>query len=145
MPPATQILPNLWLGSEKNEHNDAWLAKAGIKHDVHATWNKRVIPGIKLHWVKIDDEPSADIYRFFPQITSEIDKALSKGEPVLVHCQMGISRSPTLVAAYLMKKKNMTAAEAIAFIEAKRDIINPNKGFVKQLQQWEQHLTGEEA
>lgn len=142
MPPvANQILPNLWLGSEKNEHDDAFLKRAKIKHDIHCTWNKREIPGVKLYWVQIDDDPSEDIERFFPKITAAIDKALKKGEGVLVHCQMGISRSTTIVAAYLMWAKNMTAAKALAFIEKKRPFINPNKGFRKQLLRWQDTIT----
>ena len=42
--------------------------------------------------------------------------------PVLVHCHAGRSRSPLVVAAYLMKTQGLTARQAIDFIASKREI-----------------------
>lgn len=52
---------------------------------------------------------------------------------VLVHCAMGISRSATLVLAFLMIYENMTLVEAIQTVQAHRNIC-PNSGFLRQLQ-----------
>lgn len=137
---ATLILPGLWLGSEIDERNDEWMREQGITHDVHATHRPPKIKNARVHRVRIDDLPSENIYAHFDSTCTFIDRALSKGGNVFVHCQMGISRSTTLVAAYLMKKRGMGAKQAIAYIEARRPIVNPNSGFRRQLTQWEQHL-----
>lgn len=50
-----------------------------------------------------------------------------------VHCLMGISRSATVVSAYLIATKKMPGASAIAFVQKKRPIVCPNLGFRKQL------------
>jgi len=50
---------------------------------------------------------------------------------VLVHCHMGVSRSATVVIAYLMKYFHMTHREAYNFVKKKRSVINPNEGFRK--------------
>lgn len=55
---------------------------------------------------------------------------------VLVHCIMGISRSPTITIAYLMIKKGFRAKDAVEKIKRARD-IRPNNGFLKQLVQLE--------
>lgn len=47
---------------------------------------------------------------------------------------MGISRSATIVIAYLMIKKRLRAKEAIERVKKARD-IQPNNGFLKQLAQ----------
>lgn len=47
---------------------------------------------------------------------------------------MGISRSATIVIAYLMIKKQLRAKEAIERVKKARD-IQPNNGFLKQLAQ----------
>ena len=57
---------------------------------------------------------------------------LSAGR-VLVHCAMGVSRSATVVLAFLMIYENMTLVEAIQTVQAHRDIC-PNSGFLRQLQ-----------
>lgn len=56
---------------------------------------------------------------------------LIKGK-ILVHCQVGISRSATIVLAYLMLKQNMTLVEAIKKVKDERGIY-PNQGFLRQL------------
>lgn len=46
---------------------------------------------------------------------------------------MGISRSATVVAAYLVYTRKMTGADAIAYVQKKRIIVCPNLGFRQQL------------
>ena len=67
---------------------------------------------------------------------------------VLVHCLMGMSRSATLVIAFLMKSRNKSVLEAfkevyrfqvnIRFKKIKFQVklsrdVRPNDGFIKQL------------
>lgn len=56
---------------------------------------------------------------------------------VLVHCLAGMSRSATIVIAYLIATTPMTAGEATEFVRSKRRIVRPNYGFTKQLEQYE--------
>ena len=48
-----------------------------------------------------------------------------------------VSRSATLVLAYLMKTKKWPLARAIEEVKSKRPIICPNEGFINQLQLFE--------
>ncbi|KUI63680.1 Dual specificity protein phosphatase 26 [Cytospora mali] len=65
------------------------------------------------------------------------DVTTPKAGKVLVHCAQGISRSATIVAAYLMWRKRASAANVLTFIKHKRRMVNPNKGFLDQLLIWE--------
>jgi atypical dual specificity phosphatase len=56
---------------------------------------------------------------------------------VLVHCLAGMSRSATIVIAYLLATTPMSTEEATEFVRSKRSIIRPNYGFTKQLEQYE--------
>lgn len=56
---------------------------------------------------------------------------------VLVHCLAGMSRSATIVCAYLLATTPMNTEETIAFVKSKRPMIHPNYGFQKQLKTWE--------
>lgn len=63
--------------------------------------------------------------------------------PVQVHCLMGISRSATVVCAYLVATTDMTAAQALAAVQAKRAVVNPNYGFQRQLRKYAAQCHGE--
>ena len=51
----------------------------------------------------------------------------------------GVSRSATIVIAYLMWKKKMKFDEAFSFVQKKRTIV-PNYGFKQQLKLFEKEL-----
>jgi len=52
--------------------------------------------------------------------TCLIDTAVNMGKTVFVHCKNGHARSPTLVAAYLVKYKGMNLDDAFKLIKEKR-------------------------
>ncbi|KAG7530702.1 hypothetical protein FFLO_04872 [Filobasidium floriforme] len=60
-------------------------------------------------------------------------KILRKGG-VLVHCQAGMSRSATIVAAYLMKVLGVGVDEALDMIRNVRPVIEPSQTFREQLE-----------
>ena len=56
----------------------------------------------------------------------------------------GMSRSVTIVTAYLMKRKGWDLRYALGHVKAKRPIAQPNLGFMRQLQEYESALEWEE-
>jgi len=76
-----------------------------------------------------------------------LDEALhTKHANILVHCSAGISRSPTLVLAYMIKKNRITLDEAFNTMRQLRRIVDPNISFIVQLRDWENKcLTTTEA
>lgn len=65
----------------------------------------------------------------------DIDTVAQPGKPggVLVHCQAGMSRSASIVAAYLMTEFDLDPMEAVAMIRDKRPVIEPSATFWYQL------------
>lgn len=65
----------------------------------------------------------------------DIDTVAQRGKPggVLVHCQAGMSRSASIVAAYLMTEYDIDPMEAVAMIREKRPVIEPSATFWHQL------------
>jgi len=87
--------------------------------------------------IDVDDAYDEDLLTHLPTAVQFIRRAQESGHAVLVHCHMGYSRSATVVIAYLMHKHQWSYAETRKFVSGKRS-IGPNKGFVGQLQLWEE-------
>lgn len=101
----------------KNYKVDKLIQKAGIKHS---------------KWINLNDYDEADIYPHLDDAHAFIKSMLAE-QNVLVHCQMGMSRSSSLVIAFLMKEYGMDYHKARIFTKSKRSIIQPNEGFEKDL------------
>ena len=66
-----------------------------------------------------------------------IAEALAGGGRALVHCAAGISRSSTIVLAYLVARRGYTLREAFEHVHARRFVVWPNAGFMEALIQLE--------
>jgi protein-tyrosine phosphatase len=49
----------------------------------------------------------------------------------------GISRSPAIVIAFLIRNRGMSFEAAHALLKHQRPCVKPNSGFVRALQEWE--------
>lgn len=92
--------------------------------------------------IKLDDNPSSDLKIYFSKACQFISDALSAGGRILVHCNLGVSRSSTIVISYLMKSREWTLKVAHDFVKDRRTCIRPNRGFLQQLSDWEQSIFG---
>lgn len=68
------------------------------------------------------------------------EEAYQSGQGVLVHCQAGVSRSATIVIAYLMKHTLMTMTDAYKYVRSRRPVVSPNLNFMGQLLEFERDL-----
>ncbi|XP_042894922.1 dual specificity protein phosphatase 19 isoform X2 [Parasteatoda tepidariorum] len=89
--------------------------------------------------VDILDEPKSNIRTFFDGCFEFIDDGRHEG-CVLVHCNAGVSRAPTIVIAYLMKTNHMALKEAFNFVKSIRPYIRPNDGFMRVLEDYEKEI-----
>jgi protein-tyrosine phosphatase len=105
--------------------------------DLYEQAQYKVHKNIDYLHIYIDDNPGEPIIDYFEEATAfinEIDGA------VLIHCYAGISRSTTITAAYLMKFMNIGYQDALEIIQKARPFINPNSGFLKQLENYSNKL-----
>ncbi|XP_062070612.1 dual specificity protein phosphatase 13B [Lepus europaeus] len=138
-----EVWPNLFLGDAYTARDKSQLMQLRITHIVNAAAGKfQVDTGAKFYrgmpleyyGIEADDNPFFDLSVYFLPVARYIRAALSAPQGrVLVHCAMGVSRSATLVLAFLMICENLTLVEAIQTVQAHRDIC-PNSGFLRQLQ-----------
>ncbi|KAI0272300.1 protein-tyrosine phosphatase-like protein, partial [Gloeopeniophorella convolvens] len=137
----SEVLPRLYLTDLSSASNEAQLRELGITHVISIIeWLPdfpESYPLQKLH-IPLFDSADANILEHLPTTTSFIQDALAESSDnrVLVHCFMGVSRSATVVCAYLMAAQGMTPHEALAAVKAKRSIVSPNTGFLRQLEMY---------
>lgn len=54
-----------------------------------------------------------------------------------MHCQAGVSRSASIVIAYVMFKLKLKFEDALNYVKERREFIYPNEGFILQLKDFE--------
>ena len=101
---------------------------------------------IDYKFIKINDSKNADITSCFKQAWKFIN-AQPVTTNIIVHCRHGISRSPSVVAYYLMRlmhtymkgnnEKYPILTDVLTLISIHRPCIRPNDGFIKQLNEYE--------
>ncbi|KAJ7778113.1 hypothetical protein B0H16DRAFT_1405873 [Mycena metata] len=130
-----EIIPGLWVG-DISSATDTKTLKANKIFSILSAMRGRVTihETFIRHQILLDDTEEQDVLvHFIPAITF-IQAELDKGRGVLVHCQAGMSRSVTLVAAYLMYTQNINPQAALDVIRTARPNVEPNPGFLLQLE-----------
>lgn len=98
------------------------------------------VPGIRYLRYPAVDDPSQNLAKYFHPAADVIHETIRSGGKVVVHCMAGVSRSCTLILAYLVKYRNMTLREAFKFVRQRRSIVHPNYGFFQQLIDFEREI-----
>ena len=90
----------------------------------------------------LSDDDDQDVKQYFKEGIQFMQEATDEGGTVLVHCAAGISRSGSMMVAYVMQKEKMSLEESLKYVQARRKKVFPNKGFMKQLEEFEKELFG---
>nr|QQV29463.1 hypothetical protein K-LCC10_0208 [Kaumoebavirus] len=141
-----EIVPSLYLTSFEGANNEKKVKGLGITHAV--TLLSRINEpyrqylkenNIKSLYILCEDAPDVKLYKAFKEAHTFIDKARKNGGKVMVHCMAGVSRSSTIVISYMMwrahlKKEQCDVKTHLEKVRSKRPIVEPNPGFISQLQ-----------
>lgn len=146
-----EITPGVWLGSETVELQAAasQLVEKKITHIIQLREPDAfaVRPHMGIHYMNIciEDDDTENIYQYFWPCILHIRQVLQSGSSILIHCHAGISRSASIVVAYLMYANrrstdddDRSVDEIIRKISVKRT-IDPNPGFHTQLETFSKH------
>ncbi|KAI0344293.1 phosphatases II [Trametopsis cervina] len=143
--------PFLYLGPCSAASNKVFLITHSVTHvlSVGSTPAQKV-EGITYHRLSLNDSPTSSISSACDEACRVIDgvvcpsgsKRSGGNGKILVHCSAGISRSPTLVTAYLMRSHGMSLKAALGLVLRTRPQVSPNPGFLRQLKELENELYG---
>ncbi|KFZ65332.1 Dual specificity protein phosphatase 22, partial [Antrostomus carolinensis] len=114
------------------------LSKNNITHILSIHDSARPMLEVREHFLY---SPFASVFRarHFRESIKFIHECRLTGEGCLVHCLAGVSRSVTLVVAYIMTITDFGWEDALSVVRAARSCANPNMGFQRQLQEFEKH------
>ncbi|ESW97614.1 Protein phosphatase [Ogataea parapolymorpha DL-1] len=102
--------------------------------------------------ISVDDDEKSNIIAFFEQTnrficfalygnsdqTPDTAKAAKHKSNILIHCNAGCSRSPTILAAFLMKYYQMSLKVALYAMKRVKSDVCPNDTFLHQLKLYEE-------
>ncbi|XP_017678064.1 PREDICTED: dual specificity protein phosphatase 15 [Lepidothrix coronata] len=133
----SQILPGLYLGNFVDAKDLEQLSRNKITHIVSIHESPQpLLKDITYLRIPLPDTPEANIKRHFKECISFIHQCRLHGGNCLVHCLAGISRSTTVVVAYVMVVTELSCQEVLDAIRTIRPVANPNPGFRQQLSEF---------
>ncbi|XP_067901070.1 dual specificity protein phosphatase 10 [Heterodontus francisci] len=140
----TPILPFLFLGNEQDAQDIEKMQRMNVGYIINVTTHLPLYhyeKGIFCYKrLPATDSNKQNLRQYFEEAFEFIEEAHQCGKGLLIHCQAGVSRSATIVIAYLMKHTRMTMTDAYKFVKGKRPIISPNLNFMGQLLEFEEDL-----
>ncbi|KAK3522556.1 hypothetical protein QTP86_023291 [Hemibagrus guttatus] len=140
----TTILPFLYLGNECDAQDLDQMQRLNIGYILNVTTHLPLylydLGMFKYKRLPATDSNKQNLRQYFEEAFEFIEEAHQAGQGLLIHCQAGVSRSATIVIAYLMKHTWMTMTDAYKFVKMRRPIISPNLNFMGQLLEFEEDL-----
>ncbi|KFU95883.1 Serine/threonine/tyrosine-interacting-like 1, partial [Chaetura pelagica] len=149
-----EILPaRLYMGNIKQASDQQIQKDLKIKAVVNISEQPATLftEDKNLH-IPVPDSLEADLFSSLPTICHFIDAQLAHGA-VLVFSSLGISRSSTVIMAYLMHYSfpvqipttsflSLCSQRAWNYLLKCKTNMRPHRGFVKQLSDWETRIYG---
>ena len=138
----SRVAPHLYLGTSHHAQQLWLLHSLSITAVVNVTCEVDNCHPSSFAYLRLPVRDASHVRLDFHKAASFIASALSSGGAVLCHCEQGISRSPSVVTAYLMIQEHIGLEAAFARVKAARPQAEPNVGFLAQLRELEVELTG---
>ncbi|KAA3464287.1 protein-tyrosine-phosphatase MKP1-like [Gossypium australe] len=139
----SKVAEHIYLGGDAVAKDREILKKNGITHVLNCVGF--VCPEyFKADFVYrtlwLQDSPSEDITSILYDVFDYFEDVRELGGRVFVHCCQGVSRSTSLVIAYLMWREGQSFDDAFQYVKAARGIADPNMGFACQLLQCQKRV-----
>jgi len=137
-----EIIPNLFLGSHLAAQNKKALQELGITHVLACHGRAPLFPDDFKYMVLYlnDNDDQQDLTSYFSTTNLFLENVITAKEAVLVHCVRGVSRSATVVMAYLISK-GMEPSAAKQLMQRSRPQACPRPGFITQLKTYHDELS----
>ena len=136
----SEIIKNkLYLGDLFDANNEREINERNIKCIICVAENLKINinnPNIEVLKYELKDDYTCNISLYF----EEIGYIINNKQPVLVNCMAGVSRSATIVIAYIMKYYKLNLRDTFLYVRKQRNQICPNKKFMEYLLEYEKEI-----
>lgn len=141
MQPLCKVTKCLFISNARSACSDKLLQQEAVTLCINVS-KQQPFPStdIKKLQIPVYDDPHEDLYAHFDRCADAIHKEDKRGGRSVVYCKNGRSRSATVCIAYLMKHRKLTLTDALQKVKTARHVVDPNPGFMAQLQRYEQEL-----
>lgn len=139
-----KILNNVYLSNYEDSINNQYINDNNIKVIINCSKNLPFINNNNIIKIRIsinDDlskQSNIDLFKYLNHITTIMNKYTKQNYNILVHCYAGIQRSPSIIAAYLIRYYNFSMYEAINYIKQKKNkTFYPKINFYNSLNKYQ--------
>lgn len=134
----SQITPTLWLSGIDAAYSKTFLVSNRITHVLNCAEDAPMgsYPldlSLNLEQVPMEDDEYPRFLEHLHEAVMTLDAWQTEGRTVLVHCRAGISRSPTVVLAWMILCKRVSLEDAWAAVSKERYFVRPNDYFMSVL------------
>lgn len=132
--PMHQITDYIYIGNRTALYDQKLLKAEGISKilqllDLELTPD----PEYDFLFIQMKDSELQDLSPVLPIALRFIHQATLSHKKILVHCNAGVSRSGSIVVAYIMACLRVPFRQALAIVQEKRACVDPNPGFAEYL------------
>jgi len=118
------------------------MAELGVTRILSLRKQKNPTEGVDFRHCPLDDNGTTNLFEIFESCFDFISQAKSANHVILVHCDGGINRAPTIVVGYLVSREKWTLEQAFNHVKKCRPKIAPRQTYFEQLQQLEMNIHG---
>ncbi|RYR31111.1 hypothetical protein Ahy_B01g055898 [Arachis hypogaea] len=139
----SKVAEHVYLGGDAVAKNRDILKQNGITHILNCVGfvcSEYFKADFVYRTLWLQDSPSEDITSILYDVFDYFEDVRKQGGRVFVHCCQGVSRSTSLVIAYLMWREEQSFDDAFQLVKAVRGIVDLNMGFVCQLLQCQKRV-----
>jgi protein-tyrosine phosphatase len=132
--PMHQITDYIYIGNRTALENPGLLKSEKIKKIVQLL-DFRIEPDsfFDFLFIPLSDSEQENLDIALHRSLRFIHSAVLSKQRVLVHCNAGVSRSGSIVTAYLMGAYQLDFPRALSLVQEKRACVDPNPGFTRYL------------
>lgn len=138
-PEVCRVAPSLYVGEYPRLEDVAWLkathaisavmslqnsddlAGKGLRLD--SLLDEYRAQGVQFRHAPVADNDVAGLGEMLPAILTALDELIVAGHTVLVHCNAGYNRAPTVAVAYLHARCGLSLDDACALVKAGRPCV----------------------
>jgi protein-tyrosine phosphatase len=138
----SEVLPGLFVSGADDAYTPSFLRSVGITHVLNCAEELSASPErygalVGIRHIPMEDDETPEVEEQLRDAVNQLQVWQREGHTVLVHCRAGISRSPTVVLAWMILFQNLTLDDAWKTVVSARNSIRPNDYFMKFLKNLE--------